>query len=308
MTNGTTLYDVLNISQDSSVEEIKRAYRKLSLKYHPDKNVGSESSHKFHEISDAYEVLSDPQKKKKYDTELHFMKHGNPMGVFAETYDLNEIFSHLFSKSDGVFPTPPMNMNTNINMNNEWKPNHFYNQLSKPPPIIKTIQVDIEKICEQQSIPLEIERWVIEGNEKMKEKEKIYVDVAAGIDDNELIVLRNKGNINQQGVAGDIKIFINITNNSIFTRKGINLEMSKQITLREALCGFSFELLHINGKRYTINNERGNVIESNYKKTIPNLGIKRGDKIGSLIIHFVVTFPATLPLDVIEKLDKLLLL
>lgn len=65
---GTDFYKVLDVSRKASAAEIKKAYRKLSLKYHPDKNPSEEASAKFAEIANAYDVLSDPDKRKTYDT------------------------------------------------------------------------------------------------------------------------------------------------------------------------------------------------------------------------------------------------
>lgn len=309
--NNDTLYDKLQIPQTSSADDIKKAYRKLSLKYHPDKNRDTDSVQKFHEISEAYEVLSDPIKKQQYDNMAlrgFGFKHDKNMDNFQEVFDLDELFSKLFSMNGGPspfqsFPTQTTHPNSSMKFNI----NHVQTQLSKPPPIIKTILLDIEKICEKQSMPIEIDRWIMEGNTKITEKETIYIEIPEGADENEIIILRDKGNINQHGISGDIKIFINIQNNTSFKRTGVDLEIIKHISLREALCGFTFDLVHINGKRYTINNERGNVIKPNYNKVIPNLGLKRGDKLGALIIQFVITFPEKIPLAIIDKLDKILL-
>ena len=60
-------YDILGIDKTASADEIKRAYRKLALKYHPDRGGGKDAETKFKEINDAYQVLSDPQKKSQYD-------------------------------------------------------------------------------------------------------------------------------------------------------------------------------------------------------------------------------------------------
>ena len=143
-------------------------------------------------------------------------------------------------------------------------------------------------------------------NIRFHQKETIYIEIPEGADENEIIILRDKGNINHHGISGDVKIFINIQNNTMFKRTGVDLEIIKNISLREALCGFTFDLVHLNGKRYTINNEKGNVIKTNYNKVIPNLGLKRGDNMGSLIIQFVIIFPEKIALNILDKLDTLL--
>ena len=308
--NNETLYDKLQIPQTSSADDIKKAYRKLSLKYHPDKNRDTDSVQKFHEISEAYEVLSDPMKKQQYDhMALRGFKHDKNMEHFQEVFDLDELFSKLFSMN-GPSPFQPFPMNSNTqhfpNSSMKFNVNHIQTQLSKPPPIVQTILLEIAQICEKQTIPIEIDRWIMEGNTKLTEKETIYIEIPEGADENEIIILRDKGNINHHGISGDVKIFINIQNNTMFKRTGVDLEIIKNISLREALCGFTFDLVHLNGKRYTINNEKGNVIKPNYNKVIPNLGLKRGDKMGSLIIQFVIIFPEKIALNILDKLDTLL--
>ena len=89
----TTYYDALNVSPSASAEEIKKAYRKLAIKYHPDKNPGNkEAEDKFKEISEAYAVLSDSDKRRNYD---QYGKNG------IEAPDMNNFFNNFDFTSFG---------------------------------------------------------------------------------------------------------------------------------------------------------------------------------------------------------------
>ena len=72
----------------------------------------------------------------------------------------------------------------------------------------------------------------------------------------------------------------------MFERNGIDLIFKKSITLKESLCGFSFDLLYIDGREFKINNEPGNIIPAEFTKIIPKLGMERDNNIGNLIIIF----------------------
>jgi DnaJ family protein A protein 2 len=121
-----------------------------------------------------------------------------------------------------------------------------------------------------------------------------------------MIVLKDQGNIINESCKGDIKILIKVENETKFERRGLDLIFHHHISLKNSLCGFSFELKHLNGKVYTINNNSGNIIPPDFEKIIPNMGLMREGCIGSLIIHFHVTFPETLSLNIIEKLSSIL--
>ena len=86
---------------------------------------------------------------------------------------------------------------------------------------------------------------------------------------------------------------------------GLDLVLEKTISVKEALCGFTFELKYITGKAYTINNNSGNIISHGYKKIIPNMGFSREQHTGNLIIIFNVKFPEKLSEDVMEKLKNI---
>ena len=101
-----------------------------------------------------------------------------------------------------------------------------------------------------------------------------------------------------------MKIFIKVNNSTVFKRSGLNLIYEREITLKEALCGFSFDLQHINGKKFRINNGDGSVVGVNYQKVCSGLGMKRAEHTGNLIIIFNIKFPTKISLKQVEQLKK----
>jgi DnaJ family protein A protein 2 len=156
------------------------------------------------------------------------------------------------------------------------------------------------------TIPIEIERWIYENESKVFEKETIYVTIPQGIDENEIILLKDKGNVLNDSVKGDIKIFVKISNDTEYKRSGLDLMYEKTISLKEALCGFSLQFTFLNGKTYTLNNLSGNIITPEYKKLIPSMGFTRGTHQGNLILIFHVQFPDCLTEEQVLNLKNIL--
>lgn len=306
--NNDSYYNILEVPETASIDEIKKSYRRLSMLYHPDKNKNNlEATAKFQKISEAYETLGDEEKKREYDMtrknpfirmmsqDMHGMNMNSPEELFCNLFglNLNGAMPMGFGPNIRVFHNGfPQGMNMGANM-------------QKPVPIVKTISVSIDRILSGTTIPLEIERWLLQDNNKIFETETIYVNVPQGIDEGEMIILREKGNMINENCKGDIKIFIKIENNTDFKRSGLDLIFEKTITVKEALCGFNFELKYITGKIYTITNNSGNIISNGYQKTIPNMGFTREHHTGNLIIIFNVKFPEKLSETTISLLKNI---
>ena len=317
----SNFYDTLGVKKTASKDEIKKAYRSLQMKYHPDRNPGNNDAKLMtQKINEAYETLGDEQKRREYDmmSDNPFFRQLNPNSSPGHNVDMNDIFNMMFSNNglfeafggmgmDGGMPGGmPFGPNIRVFTSNGGPFGGFQQMLSKPPPIIKSLSINMEQVLNGASLPIEIERWILENDNKVFEKETIYVDIPQGIDENEILILRDKGhNVNQQ-IRGDIKITINIINNTSFIRSGLDLIYNKSINLKEALCGFGFELNYINGKNYTLNNTKGNIIPPNYKKIYQGMGLKRGDHTGNLIINFNIEFPTSLTEEQINELSKIL--
>lgn len=97
-----------------------------------------------------------------------------------------------------------------------------------------------------------------------------------------------------------------VNNNTEFIREGIDLIYHKQITLKDALCGFTFDMNYIDGRHFKINNENGNIIEPGHKKIIRGMGMNRDGHKGNLTIVFKIQFPDKLSSDTIKKLAMIL--
>ena len=343
-------YSILGVNDSSSQDDIKKSYRKLSMKWHPDKNPNNpDAEEKFKTISQAYDIIGDVDKRKEYDFSKKFGFGGGGGGGGMNPDDILNMFfgGGMGGRGGGQGPGPggglsgmmggfPFDMNGDNGSTHEFNmPGGFGNvkiftsggppnmrgglggggggpfnsfpmrQRKKPNPIIKNITIDINEAYEGVNIPIEIERTIEEQKQIRQEKETIYVDIPQGVDNNEIILIKDKGNITFDDTKGDIKVFITITNTTPIQRQGLNLILNKSITLKEALCGFSFDLKFITGKIFKINNNT-DIIQPNYKKVIKNMGMKRGNKVGDFIIIFTIQFPAKLDKEIIDKLKDLL--
>jgi DnaJ family protein B protein 4 len=303
--NNNNYYDILEIQKNATDEEIKKAYRKLSLLYHPDRNSTPESHEKMQEINQAYQTLSNKESKQQYDMQMNGFTPNPFSFAFTGGNDMN--MNAHFAEGGGI-PMEFADMNNIFNMmfgkNGHDMGQHIFQQLNKPPPIVSNIYLTLEQSYNGCTYPVEIEKWVLINNIREMKKEALHVNVPPGIDKNEIIILRDCGNSINGNINGDIKIMVNIANDSIFERNGMDLLMKKTISLKEALCGFTFQFKHINGSSFAM--KHTSVICPNQSQIIAKLGMKKDNHIGNLIVSFEITFPTTLENDKIEILKTIL--
>jgi DnaJ-class molecular chaperone len=297
MQSKTDYYDILGINKQSSPDDIKKAYRKKSMLTHPDRNLDDpNASSNFQQVSEAYDILSDKQKRQMYDMGVLGGEDINEEELF--NFFTNSLFSGGLGGLGGLGGRAQVFHMGGIPVN-------FGAGMQQTPAIVKNIEITLDKAYTGCTIPLEVTRW-IHGVVKQQETETLYVTIPSGIDDNEIIVLREKGNIINEKNKGDVKLIIKVINNTEFQRNGLELIYNKTVSLKEALCGFTFDMKFIDDRIFKINNNNGNVITSNYKKVVPKLGMKRDKHVGNLIIVFSVVFPEKLSEDKINKLKEIL--
>jgi DnaJ homolog subfamily B member 4 len=314
-----THYEVLGVSDTATDTEIKKAFRSLSLKYHPDRNSSSDAVQKMQEISGAYDILKNEDTKQKYDMELKTGINMNNMPNMNEFNDINNIFSMMFNGMGGMenmgnhmhgmsgmpgmpgvrifqngMPGANFNIRTQVHRNR------------MPEIINKRVSISLEQAFTGCVIEVEIDRAIERNNEVSREKEEMYINIPSGIYHNEVITIHEKGHV-LNSMVGNINITVLIENNTEFIRQDLNIIMKKKITLKESLCGFVAEFTYLNGKRLSLNNKDNiTVIKPDFKRVIPNMGINRENKIGNLIIHFDVEFPENLDKETREQIDKIL--
>lgn len=307
-----TAYELLQVSRTASKDDIRKAYRQLQMRHHPDKNLNSpESIAMTQRLNEAYDILSNERKRRDYDAQLAMEQRSssfpsptpnlagpalrrNLSRTTAPTFDPAEIQSFL---EKVLRPTAPANLETQEDAaedtGNPWR---------KPVPIFLPLRVQLAQVYAGASVPLEIERWNMETGVKTMERETVYVNLPSGVDDNEMIVLREKGNVLQDNFKGDVKLTVKVENNTPFERQGLDLVLKKTVSLKEALCGFSLEFKHLNGKSYTLNSLAGSVVSPEFRKEFPEMGLRRDTHVGKLVILFSVAFPESLTIQQVQAL------
>ena len=185
-----THYEVLGVPETATDTEIKKAFRSLSLKYHPDRNSSADAVNKMQEISGAYDVLKNEDTRKKYDMELKTGINMNEMPNMNEFNDINNIFSMMFGGMGGMggmenmanhmqgIPGMPgvrifQNGMPGANFNIRTQFHH-----NRTPEIInKRVSISLEQAFTGCVVEIEIDRTIERNNEVSREKEEMYEDL-----------------------------------------------------------------------------------------------------------------------------------
>jgi DnaJ family protein B protein 4 len=184
---------------------------------------------------------------------------------------------------------------------------NFFQQLHKPPPIIKQVELTFEQAYSGCTVSINVEKWSLKNEMKIQIVEPISINIPPGIDNSDVIVIRDCGNAISNELKGDLKLTIKVIPSPVFERQGMDLIHKHTISLKDALTGFSFDITHVNGKLLCLDNmKKRTVITPNYRKVIPNLGMMKDGNVGNLIIEFSLVFPENLTEEQIAKLSEIL--
>ncbi|OHT08228.1 DnaJ subfamily B member 5 [Tritrichomonas foetus] len=324
---GKDYYQILEIPRTADANEIKKAYRRLAMKWHPDKNRGNEeeASKKFQEISEAYEILSDPEKKRLFDKYGEEGLRGpGDSGTRFQHLDPNEIFRQFFGGED---PFASFGAHSSFHSRGFGSPfggffrmgspfdddDFFSSGFSRrgpagPPPLREQaplqlrVSCTLEQLFKGDSKNLRITKKV--NNDTVESI--IKLDILPGTLDGTKFKFTGQGNIIQGYQDQDVIFIINQMQHSTFARDRDNLICNASISIKQALCGVSFEIQGIDGVKIPIQIS-DQVIKPGTSVKYAGQGMTRrqGGR-GDLYVKFDVVYPDKIDPEIKDVLLQIL--
>lgn len=338
------LYKVLGVEKDADENEIRKAYKKLALKNHPDKGGDVE---KFKEISAAAEILCDPEKRKTYDQYgMEGLEGGGEGGHSAE-----DIFSMFFGGGGRGGGRRGPQKGEDIVHSIKASLEDLYNgktvrlaiSRNKPCPDCEGRggKVGCEKHCNdcqgrgvriqlRQIGPGMVQQMqsacgnckgtgklidekdkckACKGNKVYKDRKVLEVNIEKGMVHGQKIKFSGEADEVPGTLPGDVIIVVQEKEHEVFKRKGADLVIPFELQLSEALCGFVKTITHLDGRVLKIEVPAGQVTKHDSVKIIRGEGMPQHGNIfnkGGLFVHFNVKFPKTLPANVVSQIKGLL--
>jgi len=309
---GKDYYKILGIAKDANDEEVKKAYRKLALKYHPDKNKDSNAEEKFKEIAEAYEVLSDKKKRDTYDrfgeeglkngqnesaghgagNAFHFTYGGDPYKTFENFFSASGggPFTNIFNMAGGAggpsvydvddgfysYSGGPRVHQTRHGSGRRHQQQQSSNQpqpKQQDAPIEHDLPVSLEEVLKGTTKKMKINRKALHPDGRSYREDKVLtINVKPGWKAGTKITFPREGDQSATTIAADIVFIIRDKPHPHFKREGSDIIYAHRISLKEALTCDTIVRIP------TLNGEMVNlpineIIKPNTIKTIPYKGL-----------------------------------
>ena len=288
-------YKILGVAKTASADEIKKAYRKLARKHHPDVNPNDKTAEsKFKELQEAYDVLKDEKKRREYDelgTNYFNYKNAGASGGASQGqyyYDYSgggaSGFNYNYNNAGG---------GEGVNFEDIFS--DLFNRSGKKHGPAKGSDLNA-------SLEISVAESV-KGAERIinLNGEKIKIKIPAGISNGGKIKLSGKGSSGFNGGAnGDLYITISVLNDNIYERKENDIYVNKKIKLTEAVLGAKVEISAIDGK-FMLTVPAGSQNGTKFRISKKGATDVSGKKTGDLIVTVFVDIPS----DISDKTKKI---
>lgn len=298
------LYQILGVAKTASKDEIKKAHRKLAIKFHPDKNPGKDAQERFKRIQEAYDVLSDDDKRAAYDrygADFEKMRGGGYSGSAPgfDGLDLDQIFGRGGGGGGGF--------------NFEGGFGDFFEQIlggrGGAGPGTRQGRTSTRRspqkganLRHELELPLEV---VVRGGptEFYVNEEKLSLNIPAGVAEGAKMRLREQGQRSASGgPRGDLIVVVKTSKHPFFKRNGYNLELTIPISISEAVLGTAVDVPTPNGT-VTLTIPPGT--SGGKRLRLNGQGVPRGDgEFGDLIVSVQISVPSDVDAESEELLRK----
>lgn len=306
---GRDFYKILGISKDATEYDIKRSFRKLAIKMHPDKNIDDkDATKKFQDLREAFEVLSDPKKRKLYDEggeeklkKMTSSQGGGGMDPFESFF--GDFFGFGSSGNDNKETPRGADVLVDLWVTYEELYIGQFVELQRVKPVYQPAKGTRKCNCRQEMITRQLgpgrfqmmQQTVCDDcpNMELTTQEKLLeVEVEPGMKEGAEQKFHGEGEPHIDGDPGDLKVRITTLPHPVFERRGDDLYTNATISLADALTGFSISLKHLDGHIVTVNREKITWPGAKVRKSgegMPNYDNNQAK--GQLYITFDVDFP-----------------
>ncbi|KAI4353361.1 hypothetical protein L6164_002319 [Bauhinia variegata] len=339
---GVDYYKILQVDKNAKDDDLKKAYRKLAMKWHPDKNPNNkkDAEAKFKQISEAYDVLSDPQKRAVYDQYgeeglkgqvpppgaggFSGASDGGPTMFRFNPRSADDIFSEFFG-----FSSPFGGMSGMGGMGGRAGGPSFHrsmfaddifaqfrsgagegsgNMPRKGVAIERSLQCSLEELYKGTTKKMKISRDVTDASRRPTTVEEILtIEVKPGWKKGTKITFPEKGNEQSGIIPSDLVFIIDEKPHNVFKRDGNDLVVTQKISLVEALTGYTAQLTTLDGRNLTV--PINSIISPSHEEVVKGEGMpipKEPSKKGNLRIKFHIKFPSRLTSEQKTGIKRLL--
>lgn len=324
--DNSRLYDLLQVDKEASSAEIKKAYHRAAMKHHPDKGGDPET---FKDIQKAFEVLSDPEKRQRYD------RLGDDGLKESASGGPPDLFEHLFGGGGGGRRGAGQRQRTKDKMRPMWVTlEQLYGGVTRPLPIVRKVVEDADAAeacgdCGGKGFVVQIIQMgpMVQqmrqpcpscggrgSSASMKaQREVLDVFVEKGSPDGHKIVVHGKADEAPGCDPGDVVVVVRQQDHPKFMRKGSDLYLQREVSLVDALTGFRIEVQHLDGRMMVVKSKPGEVLQPQHSG-LALKGVAGGGmpihqdpfQYGNLFLMLCIRYPTTVDPVIATELRRLL--